>query len=65
MTYFVSSWDVKPQLSQSISASNVYTGWVKKSKLLILSNNVNKTEKIGGMHRPVKTENGPTSSKVK
>jgi len=26
-----------------------YTGWVKKTKLLILSEYVNKTEKIGGM----------------
>jgi len=26
-----------------------YTGWVQKSKLLILSEYVNKTEKIGGM----------------
>ena len=27
----------------------VYTGWVKKSKLLILSEYVNKIGKIGGM----------------
>jgi len=27
----------------------LYTGWVKKSKLLLLSECVNKPEKIGGM----------------
>jgi len=27
----------------------INTGWVKKSKLLILSEYANKTEKIGGM----------------
>jgi len=31
------------------SLQSKYRGWVKKSKLLILSEYVNKTEKIGGM----------------
>ena len=35
--------------SRSVTKVIEYTGWVKKSKLLILSKYVNKTEKLGGM----------------
>jgi len=37
-------------VSESVERQSfLYTGWVKKSKLLVLSEYVNKTEKIGGM----------------
>jgi len=37
-------------VSESVERQSfLYTGWVKKSKLLLLSKYVYKTEKIGGM----------------
>jgi len=48
---------------ECLPVGNAYTWWVKKSKLLILSEYVNKTEKIGGIrtNTDIYRENGALS----